>query len=247
MEFEDRLGTMLGESLSGLPVPVAVMVAEAGRRGRRLRLRRRIAQLAATVAVVAGLVCGSALLDVRTRPAAAAVQRPVDLADRDLLGTLATLLPAGASLRQYEDAGQQDTGPQTPGQHAPAGTGLTLAYDGGHGPLTLAVTLYGPLARDVRPGCDSSTLPVADRTECTVVTVGPGRSEVTQVFGGGAWYGYDIWATGADGVKVHLTVRQDSPAADGSLTLAQWQQIARSPRWAIGAGPADRPQPGTGS
>ncbi len=234
-ELEDRLVRLLGETVHDLPVPVAVMVAAAGRRGRRLRRRRRAAQGAATAAVVAWLVCGSALLDGRARPAASPTARPADPVGRDLLGTLAALLPPGASLRRHSDPAQQHLDPA-------AEAGISVAYDGGHGPVDVTVLLYGPRAGDFRPGCEVSSRPTGRRTGCGVTEVNPGVEQLTEVYPDG----YDIRVTRPDGVRVDLLVRRQGSNPAPALTLAQWQEIARSPRWTLPAG-AGGPQPGTGS
>jgi hypothetical protein len=60
-DLEQELARMLARSVDGLHPPVAVMVAEAGLRGRRMMLRRRL-RIAGSVAAVAALAATAAVL-----------------------------------------------------------------------------------------------------------------------------------------------------------------------------------------
>ncbi|MER5639646.1 hypothetical protein ABT095_22140 [Kitasatospora sp. NPDC002227] len=147
MELEDRIGALLGDSVRELPVPVAVIVAEAGRQGRRRRSRRRAAQLAGATLATAAVVWTGAAIDLHRAPAAPAA---ADVVGENVLGTLADLLPSGASLREVV------TPPET--------HGLTVRYDDGRSPVTLTVDLAPG------PGC----------TDCTRTRLGDGTTETSE-------------------------------------------------------------------
>ncbi|WP_441246607.1 hypothetical protein [Kitasatospora sp. McL0602] len=166
MELEDRLGEMFEETVRVLPVPVAVMVAEATRRGRRRRVVRRAGQLAGAALATAGLVWGSAALDLRTGPAAPA-SRPADVTEEHLVGTLAALLPAGATLRQV-------AAPHDPAARA----AVTLTYDDGSGPVPLTVTLRWTEPSDPTGQQQTGYLVQARQPTGTdlVLAVGPGTA-----------------------------------------------------------------------
>ncbi|MFE4605073.1 hypothetical protein ACFRKE_29905, partial [Kitasatospora indigofera] len=60
-DLEHELARLLAESVEDLRPPVAVMVAEANRRGRRLLLRRRL-KIAGAVAAVGTLALAGTVL-----------------------------------------------------------------------------------------------------------------------------------------------------------------------------------------
>ncbi|MFF1872243.1 hypothetical protein [Kitasatospora herbaricolor] len=255
-DLEHELARLLAESVEDLRPPVAVMVAEANRRGRRLLLRRRL-KIAGSVAAVAALALTGAVLGLPERPAG-----PAAAATR----TTAPVTPPPSAATGPTDATALESamrkalvellGPRAAVTSDPLGdeirpdprldAALWVRYDDGDGAVTVAVELHGPASAATGPSCGAraSAGPESGYT-CRTEAAGPGTL-VTEVLSPPAtgWTTYRIWYAGPDGTRVAVSVHNGTlheptdPTLSGRLTrasppldLATWQWIAQNYRW----------------
>ncbi|WP_395296438.1 hypothetical protein ACF9IK_25580 [Kitasatospora hibisci] len=236
-DLEHDLGRLLAGSVQDLHPPVAVMLAEATRRGRVLRRRRRLATTASAAAVLtlAAAVTLTGLPDPLGRsagPAApTAAGSPTD-------GSAASLAASGQDdLRQRQRAALQDTlarliGPGTTLDAEAGGDQLTLdptadavlwtRYDDGKGAATVSVEVHGPASGATAPSCGTRT-DAARATGYSCTTAGgPGPApQIVEVLASAdtGWTTYRIWTPYPDGTRVGLAVHNGTmhDAEDPSL------------------------------
>ncbi|MEU6235418.1 hypothetical protein [Kitasatospora sp. NPDC047058] len=266
--LEHELGRLLGAGVQGLHPPVAVMLAEATRRGRVLHRRRRIGQAASAAAVLA-LAAALALADLPRPPGRGHGELP---AGPTAAATAPT--PGPEQLREQQRTALRDTlarllGPGTRLDAEPGADQLTLdpaadavlwtRYDDGRGAATLSVEVHGPASRATAPSCDDRT-DAWDRADyhCSREP-GPGPDpQIVEILetADTAWVTYRIWMPFPDGTRVALAVHNgtlhdsDDPSYNPRRTrdtppseLARWQQIAADRAWLLLPGLADRGTP----
>ncbi|MFD0261612.1 hypothetical protein ACFVH7_25475 [Kitasatospora indigofera] len=267
-DLEHELARLLAESVEDLRPPVAVMVAEANRRGRRLLLRRRL-KIAGAVAAVGALALAGTVLGLPERPAG-----PVAAATRTQAPTPAPAqvsatdgAPDAAALeRAMQKALVELIGPRAAVTSDPLGdeirpdprldAALWVRYDDGDGAVTVAVELHGPASTATGPSCGAraDAGPETGYT-CRTGPAGPGTL-VTEILSPPAtgWTTYRIWYAGPDGTRVAVSVHNGTlhepadPTLSGRLTrtnppldLATWQWIAQNYRWqSLAEGSMDR-------
>ncbi|GAA2743671.1 MULTISPECIES: hypothetical protein [Kitasatospora] len=150
MNHDFDLSALLEESVQGLTVPVAVIVAESNRLGRRRRLQRRL-RLGATAAVLAGAAVAGTVLGVPylrnaatpASPAAAppsASSSPVQielptarLTPEAMLKLLGDELPTSTRFERFERTSREADADHT--------VGVKVWYDDGYGPQTMVVVM----------------------------------------------------------------------------------------------------------
>ncbi|MFF1902025.1 hypothetical protein [Kitasatospora sp. NPDC058218] len=250
--LEHELGRLLNASVQDLHPPVAVMLAEATRRGRALHRRRRLRTAGSAVAVLA-LAAGLALTGLPGRtggggggPVTAAPAGPTADQVRQrqhaaLQATLARLLGPGIRLSAEAGADQLSLDPA-------ADAVLWMRYDDGSGAGTVSVEVHGPASQATAPSCDGrGETDGASGYHCTAAAYGPsGLPQVVEVLRTAAtgWLSYRIWTAHPDGTRVALAVHNgtlhesDDPQLSPRLTraeppfaLGRWQQIAADDGW----------------
>ncbi|MFD0276027.1 hypothetical protein ACFVHB_19255 [Kitasatospora sp. NPDC127111] len=262
--LEHELGRLLSAGVQGLHPPVAVMLAEATRRGRVLHRRRRIGQAASAAAVLA-LAATLALTglprtpgpeqgDAPAAPTATASRAPApeQLRERQrtaLRDTLTRLLGPGARLDAEPGADQLTLDPA-------ADAVLWTRYDDGRGAATLSVEVHGPASRATAPSCDDRTDALNRAGYHCSREPGPGPDpQIVEILetSDTAWVTYRIWTPFPDGTRVALAVHNgtlhdsDDPSFNPRRTrdtppseLARWQQITADQAWRQVPGLADR-------
>ncbi|MCX5213282.1 hypothetical protein OG689_29140 [Kitasatospora sp. NBC_00240] len=259
-DLEHELARLLAESVEDLRPPVAVMVAEANLRGRRLLLRRRL-RIAGSVVAVGALALTGAVLGLPERPAGPAAAADRVPAPTSAAPTTPPSATAGTpSTTALESAMQKALaeliGPRAAVTSDPLGdeirpdprrdAALWVRYDDGDGAVTVAVELHGPASTAPGPSCGAraSAAPDAGYT-CRTEAAGPGTL-VTEVLNPSAtgWITYRIWYAGPDGTRVAVSVHNGTlheptdPTLSGRRTrtnppldLGTWQWIAQNYRW----------------
>ncbi|MFC9329140.1 hypothetical protein [Kitasatospora sp. NPDC057015] len=263
-DLETELARMLAESVEDLRPPIAVMVAEANLRGRRMLLLRRL-RIAGSVAAVAALALTGAVLALPEPPAgptaAARTTTPTTPPSATTGPTDATALESAMRTALVELVG-----PRAAVTSDPLGdeirpdprldAALWVRYDDGDGAVTVAVELHGPASTATGPSCGAraSAGPESGYT-CRTEAAGSGTL-VTEVLSPPAtgWTTYRIWYAGPDGTRVAVSVHNGTlhepadPTLSGRLTrasppldLATWQWIAQNYRWrSLAEGAMDR-------
>ncbi|GLW59110.1 hypothetical protein [Kitasatospora phosalacinea] len=257
MDLEHDLSRLLGESVDGLASPIGAIVAEAGAQGRRLRRRRRLWTLGATVVVVAALATTGAVVMPRpvsspavtgTSPAATATSAEpspatVPVTAEAMLQILAGLLPPGGKLSKFRAGPFEAT--------RDVATAFSVEYDDGRGAAHILVVVSPPDPKAMSWNCDQldltdyGTRPEgAEPAGCTSTADAAGTvvSAVTGVGPDGGYYFRKVRLERADGTSVDLVVSNgpapseehpfglaDRPAPP--LTAAAWQAVVRDPAW----------------
>ncbi|KJK59098.1 hypothetical protein [Saccharothrix sp. ST-888] len=269
MDLEHDLSRMLEESVVGLTPPLPAILAEADRRGRRLRRRRRLQIAAATVAVaaLAGTVAAFGLRPVAAppaadpRPAPSDSREPTPVTGAGLLAVLTELLPDGRISQPVPAQGEE------PGEFA----GLTVDYDDGLSPVTVELSLHaratGAASAPCRPGIgggngNGEQRPYgAEPARCNTVGFPDGSTGWSTVSTADAngLYSDSVDLTRPDGSELLIRVYNGRHGLSGDeesrsvrsrppLTSDQLTALARSPRWRFQV--PDRPTaavPGTPS
>ncbi|MFB7663388.1 hypothetical protein ACFC1R_05470 [Kitasatospora sp. NPDC056138] len=254
MDLEHDLSRMLEESVVGLTPPLPAILAEADRRGRRLRRRRRLQIAAATVAVVALAGTGAVLglrpvaappaAGPRPAPTPSGSRAPAPFTGAGLLAVLTGLLPDGRISHPVPAQGEE------PGDFA----GLTVDYDDGLSPVTIELSLHaratGTASAPCRPengsgsGSGEHRPYGAEPPRCNTVSFPDGSagwSEVSAADGNGL-YTDSVDLTRPDGSELLIRIFNGRRGLSGEeesrsvrprppLTSAELTALARSPRW----------------
>lgn len=156
--MEHDLSRLLEESVQDLTPPVAVMLAEGTRLGRRRLLRRRLQSAGAALTVAAlgavGVLLGQDRHDIRPvlpaassdAPATSAGDPLVPFTEAGALKVLVDHLPAGAKLDNYDD---HSAGHDTP----KLSVNLSVDYDDGHGATTIQLSIQHAAVADEVTSC----------------------------------------------------------------------------------------------
>ncbi|MCG6493272.1 hypothetical protein [Kitasatospora sp. A2-31] len=246
-DLEHDLGRLLVGSVQDLHPPVAVMLAEATRRGRVLRRRRRLATAASAAAVLtlAAAVTLTGLPDPLVHSAGPAAPTaagsptagsPTDGSPTD--GSASTRAASDQDeLRQRQRAALQDTlarliGPGTTLDAEAGGDQLTLdpatdavlwtRYDDGQGAATVSVEVHGPASGATAPSCGARTDAARAAGYSCTTAGGPGPApQIVEVLVSAdtGWTTYRIWTPYPDGTRVGLAVHNGTmhDADDPSL------------------------------
>lgn len=149
-----------------------------------------------------------------------------------MLGTLRSLLPAGAQLSHVST----DTGPGA----------LEVDYNDGHGAVDLILTITPTSAMKVALACpnplwrDEGTRPAgALPISCVMRTPGGGRERDAVMYADSfGFYVYDIYDQRPDGVTVFIQVgngiNHTVPQVDRATppgTMQQWMTLVENPAW----------------
>ncbi|GAA2144564.1 hypothetical protein GCM10009760_32210 [Kitasatospora kazusensis] len=253
MDLEHELTRMLEESTDRLSPPVHTIVAEADRRGRRLRRRRR-AQIGGSAVALAALVCTGTALGLHpavgpTLNVSSSASGTVPVTGAAMLQTLADLLPPGATLKNFRSG--PPLGPQADSVR------FTVDYLDGHGgPATITVSVQRTNGQPGALDCDPMLrLPAgprpagADPVACTADHLPDGADRQTlvgQAVPAGLVYQEQVRVQRPDGVAVQFAVANGvlptavvggtnglMTRARPPLTVEQAQAIAQSPSWQL--------------
>ena len=221
-----RLSSLMETSIKDLSVPVAVIVAESGRRGRRRRLARRLriagTALAVAAVALAGANLGLPLIEADPRNAIG----PAAPATASAPGRPPTTASATASGASGGSSGEADGG------RTDSGGGGT--EEGVAGPLKLAV--FTPIGKPA----PKAGIAEQDLLEFTDTNV---RKELLEMRPGLGGIGLNSWPSPAGGLyllysdgkdregALELTLRRaDRPFPTGSTLLSELQSQFRCGR-----------------
>ncbi len=247
MDLEHELTQLLGASADSLTPPIHAIVAEADRRGRRFRRRRRLQVAGSTVAVTALAVTGAVfgLHPENAGPAviapAASVAAPISTPTRAPASAPASPsvsaagseqarpLSSEAMLKIFADALPAGARLTNFARTAPTGwadpgaDSFSVEYDDGHGPATVGVALGR--TNQPLPACswlspDPQGQAGAEGVSCWTDQAASGRM-VTAIgnLRPTGCFKKEVYLSRNDGMSVHVTLENCAVRDNGALQL----------------------------